>query len=107
MDSRLIVLLIKNMLELGFSDIMAVVKVDDTLNGIEEGLNAGCRTVGIAVTGNEIGLDFHDWQALTLDQHQNLRQQAYQRFYHVGAHFLIDSVAGLPTMTEEIEEIEE
>lgn len=104
MDSRLIALLIKDMLELGVSDVKAVVKVDDTLNGIEERLNAGCWTVGIAVTGYEIGLDLHDWQALTLDQQQNLRQQAYQRFYHVGAHFLIDSVADLPTIIEEIEQ---
>ncbi|SFG38877.1 hypothetical protein [Neptunomonas qingdaonensis] len=104
MDSRLIARLIKNMLKLGVSDVKAVVKVDDTLNGIEEGLNAGGWTVGIAVTGNEIGLDLHDWQALTLDQQQNLRQQAYQRFYHVGAHFVIDSVADLPTIIEEIEQ---
>lgn len=97
-------MLLKNMLELDVSAVQAVVKVDDTLSGIAEGLNAGCWTVGIAVTGNEIGLDLPDWQALTSKQQERLRHQVYQRFYHAGAHFVIDSVADLPGIIDEIEQ---
>lgn len=97
-------MLLKNMLELEVGAVQAVVKVDDTLTGIEEGLNAGCWTVGIAVTGNEIGLDLSDWQALTTKQQESLRDKAYQRFYQAGAHFVIDSVADLPATIEKIEE---
>jgi len=34
----------------------AFVKVGDTLPDIEEGLNAGMWTIGLAETGNEMGL---------------------------------------------------
>jgi phosphonoacetaldehyde hydrolase len=36
----------KNLIQLDVSDIKTVVKVDDTVVGIDEGLNAGCWTVG-------------------------------------------------------------
>ena len=39
----------------------ACVKVDDTLPGIEEGLNAGMWTVAVALTGNGMGLSGKNW----------------------------------------------
>jgi hypothetical protein len=33
----------------------AVIKVDDTLPGIAEGVAAGCLTVGVALSGNAVG----------------------------------------------------
>ena len=44
------------MINLGVSPVDPCVKVDDTTPGIEEGLNAGMWTVGLAMSGNEIGL---------------------------------------------------
>ncbi len=35
----------------------AMVKVDDMLPGIEEGLNCNMWTIGLALTGNEVGLN--------------------------------------------------
>ena len=40
----------KNALELNCHPIEAVVKVDDTVDGIKEGIAAGCWTVGVAKT---------------------------------------------------------
>ena len=40
----------------GIYPLESMVKVDDTLPGIEEGINAGMWTVGLAKSGNEIGL---------------------------------------------------
>jgi phosphonoacetaldehyde hydrolase len=97
-------MLLKNMLELEISAVQSVVKVDDTLTGIKEGLNAGCWTVGIAVTGNEVGLDLPEWQNMNIEQQQSLRNAAYKRFYNAGAHFVIDSVAELPQVIATIEE---
>lgn len=97
-------MLLKNMLELEISAVQSVVKVDDTLTGIKEGLNAGCWTVGIAVTGNEVGLDLPEWLNMTIEQQQSLRNAAYKRFYNAGAHFVIDSVAELPQVITTIEE---
>ena len=41
-----------------------MVKVDDTEVGIAEGLNAGCWTVGVALTGNVFGLNADEAAAL-------------------------------------------
>ena len=39
-----------NAMKLGISPIEAIVKVDDTVDGVREGLHAGCWTVGLAKT---------------------------------------------------------
>jgi hypothetical protein len=44
--------------------LAAVVKVDDTLPGLLEGLNAGMWTVGVAASGNELGLSQAEHDAL-------------------------------------------
>lgn len=95
-------MMLKNMLELEVLNVHSVVKVDDTLTGIEEGLNAGCWTVGIAVSGNEVGLDLTDWEALSDAEQHVKREAAYQRFQQSGAHYVIDTVAGLPVVIEDI-----
>ena len=39
-----------NAIKLEVSPIEAIVKVDDTADGVREGLHAGCWTVGVAKT---------------------------------------------------------
>jgi phosphonoacetaldehyde hydrolase len=94
---------LKNMLDLEVGAVQAVVKVDDTLTGIEEGLNAGCWTVGVAVSGNEVGLDLPEWLALTEQEQKHYKENAYRRFRASGAHYVIDSIADLPEVIEDIE----
>lgn len=93
----------KNLIALDVSDIKAVVKVDDTVVGIEEGLNGGCWTVALAVSGNEVGLSFEEWQALTLDEQSRLKQKAYAKMNASGAHYVIDSIAELPAILDDIQ----
>ncbi|MBL8250647.1 MAG: phosphonoacetaldehyde hydrolase, partial [Candidatus Competibacter sp.] len=76
---------------------------DDTLPGIEEGLNAGLWTVGVAVSGNEIGLSLTDWEGLRPTEQARRRDGAYRRLLAGGAHFVIDSIADLPRCLEAIE----
>lgn len=94
---------LQNMLELEVEAVQSVVKVDDTLIGIEEGLNAGCWTVGVAISGNEVGMDLPEWQALSDAEQEVLRAQAYARFRACGAHYVIDSIADLPEVIADIE----
>ncbi|PYO35726.1 MAG: phosphonoacetaldehyde hydrolase, partial [Candidatus Rokuibacteriota bacterium] len=54
---------LQNVINLQVSPVDACVKVDDTVPGIEEGLNAGMWTIGLAVSGNEIGLPLKEVQA--------------------------------------------
>jgi phosphonoacetaldehyde hydrolase len=94
---------LRNFIELEVETVQACVKVDDTVPGIEEGLNAGMWTVGVAVSGNEVGLSLADWQALPLSEQQRQRDRAYQRLLAGGAHSVIDTVADLPRCLDVIE----
>jgi phosphonoacetaldehyde hydrolase len=82
--------------------------VDDTLPGIYEGLNAGMVTVGVAASGNELGLDEAELAALqatpagAVEVARRL-EGAYERFYGAGAHFVVDSVAQLPAVVRHIQ----
>lgn len=94
---------LKGMLELAIGNVQACVKVDDTLTGLEEGLAAGMWTVGVAVSGNEIGLDQEQWDSLPEDEQLRRSAAARQRMLRCGAHYAIDSVAELPGVLADIE----
>lgn len=79
-----------------------IVKVDDTTLGIEAGRNATCWTIGIAQTGNLIGLSPAEWQQLPANQQQELLSAASHRLKEAGAHFVVNSVAEVPEIVEQI-----
>lgn len=81
--------------DLDLADPARVVKVDDTEPGIAEGLAAGTWTVGVAVSGNAVGLSAAEWAALSPNAQFALRRQATQRLFEVGAHFVVDTVTDL------------
>ncbi|MCB9948841.1 MAG: phosphonoacetaldehyde hydrolase [Rhodospirillaceae bacterium] len=81
----------------------ACVKVDDTTPGIEEGLNAGMWTVGVTVSGNEVGLTRDAFAALPPHEREARRGTAEAKMRAAGAHFVLDSVAGLAPVIDEIE----
>ncbi|MGJ7578816.1 phosphonoacetaldehyde hydrolase [Variovorax sp. RHLX14] len=89
--------------DLGVWPASSVVKVDDTGVGIEEGLNAGTWTVGLSVSGNAIGLPLADWLALDATKQDELRQAAVAKLTASGAHYVIDSVADLMPVIDDIE----
>ena len=82
----------------------AIVKVDDTAPGIEEGLNAGMWTIAVSESGNEIGLSWSDLQALDPQQRQLRVQVASHRLAASGAHYVIDSVRDLLPCLDHIEQ---
>lgn len=96
-------MLYKTLLDLGVWPAWQVVKVDDTEVGIAEGLNAGCWTIGIALTGNVFGLDAAETEALSPDEFEALRTEAYSKLVRSGAHFVVDSVADVEEVLDEIE----
>lgn len=95
---------LKNAIELEVSDVAACVKIDDTLTGIDEGLSAGMWTIGVAVSGNEVGLPLEEWLALPEEEQNRRRKAAYQRFYQAGAHYVVDSIADVVPCLEEIQQ---
>lgn len=89
--------------DLGVWPAWRVVKVDDTGVGIAEGLNAGCWTVGIALTGNAFGLTAEDTAALSATEFQVMRAAAYADLTRSGAHYVIDAVADIDAVIDAIE----
>jgi phosphonoacetaldehyde hydrolase len=84
---------LQNVINLQVSPVEACVKIDDTVPGIEEGLNAGMWTIGLAISGNEVGLSLKDWTALPEAEKQARRQRAYDRMWKGGAHYVVDTIA--------------
>ncbi len=90
--------------DLGVWPAHTVVKVDDTGVGLAEGLNAGTWAVGVAISGNACGLGLADWQALAPGEQAALRQQAAAQLKQAGAHYVIDSVAELLPVLDDIDQ---
>jgi len=80
-----------------------VVKVDDTAPGLQEGINAGCWTVGVAASGNALGWSWDQWVAASEDEREGATKVAAQQLREAGAHEVIDSVADLKHALERIE----
>jgi phosphonoacetaldehyde hydrolase len=84
------------MTTLGLSGQSAsVVKVDDTAPGLQEGINAGCWTVGVAASGNALGWSWEQWVHASEDEREHALVDARKTLYEAGAHEVIDSVADL------------
>jgi phosphonoacetaldehyde hydrolase len=94
---------LQNAINLGIDCVAACVKVDDTVPGVEEGLNAGMWSIGLAVSGNEVGLSLAEWQALPSGQQAALRERAYRRMLQSGAHYVVDTIADLMPCIDAIE----
>jgi phosphonoacetaldehyde hydrolase len=73
----------------------AVVKVDDTAPGLQEGINAGCWTVGVAASGNALGWSWEQWVNASEDERELALVPARQSLREAGAHVVVDSVAEL------------
>ena len=89
--------------DLGVWPPSAVIKVDDTVPGLVEGLSAGTWTVGVVVSGNGVGLSLEEWNALDAATQHMHRQRAGQQLLDGGAHVLVDTVADLVPIIDQIE----
>lgn len=90
--------------ELSVYPMLACVKVGDTLVDVEEGLNAGMWTVGLARTGNELGLSQEEVEALEQSELAARLDPIYRRMRGAGAHYVVDSIADLPYVLDHINE---
>ena len=93
----------RTMADLGVHPPSAIVKVDDPVPGIEEGLAAGTWTVGVTASGNEVGLSLEEWTALPPTDRRLRADLAGEVLRRAGAHYLVDTVADLPAVIDEIE----
>lgn len=80
----------------------AVVKCDDSAPGIIAGLHAGTWTVGIAKTGNYVGMSEAEMAAADPKVLAAKVKAAADILYQAGAHFVIDTTVDLPPVIAEI-----
>ncbi len=92
-----------NAQDLGVYPMEACVKIGDTLPDIEEGLNAGMWTIGLAKSGNEVGLNEKEIAELSADELQRRLDRAYKRMYQTGAHYVVDTVADVLPVVDRIQ----
>ena len=94
---------VQNAMNLGIYPMESIVKVGDTLPDIEEGLNAGMWTIGLAKTGNEIGLNEAEINELPPDELSRKLERARTRMYQTGAHYVVDGIADVLPLLDEID----
>ena len=80
----------------------AVVKVDDTAPGIDEANAAGSWAIGVAMSGNAVGLAREELASRDAAERARLRERAGKELRRAGAHYVVDSVADLLPVVGEI-----
>jgi len=95
-------MMIKCARQLGLDNPLSFIKVDDTQPGIEEGKSFGCWTVGVAVSGNTLGLSLEELDALPVGEAERLKNVARANMQEMQPDFVIDSVADLLPVIDEI-----
>ncbi|HEY3951618.1 phosphonoacetaldehyde hydrolase [Phenylobacterium sp.] len=92
----------KALIELDAWPAQACVKVDDAPVGMAEGKAAGCWTVGLAASGNEMGLDEAAYAALSGAERSARLAAAATVLRGAGADFVIEDVSQLMPVIHEI-----
>ena len=81
----------------------SVIKVDDTVSGIGEALEAGCWGVGVARYSNYMDMDtLEEAQSLPKDEIQRRLVKTRDILQKAGAHYVINTFDELPGVVEEI-----
>jgi phosphonoacetaldehyde hydrolase len=93
---------LQNAINLQTYPMEAMVKIGDTLPDIEEGLNAGMWTIGLAKSGNELGLTEDQIAALDPQLLKTRLARAYQRMHQAGAHYVVDGIWDVMPVLEDI-----
>lgn len=93
----------KNLDILGIDPIQSVVKVDDTASGVGEAINAGCWGVGVVRYSNYMNINTLE-EADQLSDDEIARRMAHTRdiLLKTGAHYVIDSLADIEPVIEDI-----
>ena len=93
----------KNMDNLNISPIEAILKVDDTTNGIEEGLEAGCWTVGVSRYSTYMNINDTSHESILSDYDiEEKHNYSKEKLRKACAHYVIDDVSCLPYVVEDI-----
>jgi phosphonoacetaldehyde hydrolase len=82
----------------------ACIKIDDAEVGVAEGRAAGAWSIGLAASGNGLGLDVARYLALSAADRATATETAATSLRAAGADYVVASVADLPPILVEIEQ---
>jgi len=92
----------QNLMNMGVYPPETVVKIGDTVPDILEGLNAGMWTIGIVKTGHEVGMHADEIAPADPVEYETLTRRAAQKLEAAGAHFIVDEIADVGNVIQEI-----
>lgn len=93
----------ENMRQLRAFPPAAVVKIGDTKIDIDEGLNAGTWTIGLAATGNYVGRSSEDLEAMPAERRSELIAAADELLRRQGAHYVVETISDVLPCLDDIE----
>jgi phosphonoacetaldehyde hydrolase len=83
--------------------LAAIVKIGDTEADIYEGLNAGAWSVGVAASGNGVGLSEEKFLALSQEERASRMRNAKQDLQAAGAHYVVETLAELNAVLDDVD----
>ena len=93
----------KNMEKFQIFDRRTIIKVDDTLGGVGEGLNAGVWTVGLYRYSNYTNINsIKEWKSMKNEEFEKKVKNSKEILMKSGAHYIADSMKDLPEIMEDI-----
>lgn len=96
-------MIFENMRLLKVSAVSAVVKVGDTVSDIREANAAGVVAVGVTDGSSVAGCSEAEWNALSEDDKNVVREKAKKVFLDAGADYVIRDLSELPGLVDRIE----
>ncbi len=91
------------LIRLSISPVESVVKIGDTVFDIEEGRSGGMWSVGVAATGNGVGMSAAEYAALGPEDRREACAAATEVLREAGAHYVVDTIADVPAVLDAIE----
>lgn len=83
--------------------IESVIKVDDTVGGVGEGVNAGCWSVGMARYSNYMNINsIEEAESLSEDEIQRRLEHTREVLRKAGAHYIIDEFHEIELVIEDV-----
>jgi phosphonoacetaldehyde hydrolase len=93
----------KNLDMMDVHPIQSVIKVDDTVSGIGEALEAGCWGVGVSLYSNYMDVDsLADAESLSDEEMARRLDHTNEILQKAGAHYVIDSLADIEPVIEDV-----
>ena len=93
----------KNLDMLNITPIQSVIKVDDTASGVGEAVNAGCWGVGVSRYSNYMDIDVpEDAEKLSEGEIEKRNEKTKSILHNAGAHYIIDSIADIEPVIDDV-----